>query len=314
MLESSEAREWALPTTLISLYRLQGAAALPSGDALHAAVVQQQRPKRAHRASPSVSPLGAPQSPAEGPPTTPAAAPDAAVATSVCTLETSSIKGSNSGGSSGVERRYPLRKSRQSGLPTPQVPAKRRRGGGSGGVQRSGLRRPLSAVRVPAVGLPTEEEEAGLPYVPLQLARGFRQQQQKQQHEVVQDAAAPVACPSCNSCLCGAPLLLLAADWDLGSLVTAVPPEIKPAKRYVRVIQRASKQQQLQQPQETVPERVDRLARLLLQQLYSSNSRMNTMNGENEGTRVMAGAFIWNALRGLPLWTLHYLQDLLECM
>lgn len=302
--EFTDAKEWDLPQSLVSLYRLQGAAALPPTEDLHEALLQQQRPTSAHPISPSSSPVGPALSPTDEPPVTPAASSASASAGTSAIYAAESSTGPNSS----VERRYSLRRSRHTAIPTSQGPPKKRRGGPSGTSLRGGSRGPVAAAKIPAVRLPTEEEEAKLPSIPLQLADSFQPQHDKQL--VIEDAKEAACCPCCGSGDCGSPQLLLAADWDLGSLVASVPPDIKPAKRYARMLQRASKQQ-LQEP---ASQRLTKAARLLLQHLYARTSCAYKSEHEEKGARVMAGAFVWEALRGLPIWTLHYLQDLLECM
>ncbi|XP_026193555.1 uncharacterized protein LOC34620015 [Cyclospora cayetanensis] len=294
-----ETREFPLPDSLVSLYRLHAAAALPPKESSsRSAWSKRYSSCSSSRRSAWSSPLRS--------------------ASGGFELE-------NMSRSSSVERRYPLRRSRQmgSGAASPSA-LKRRRGNGSGGPQRGAPRGPGAAVAssVPTVRLPTEQEEAALPYLPLQLTLRPQDQEQRQHASTalqLDNAAAP-PCPRCSSSCCGAPVLLLAADWELGALVSTVPPEIKPARRYARLLQRASKQHVQPQPkqhqQETLSDRLLRVTTLLLQQLNNTHDSHVSKRAAAEGLlpTVAAGAFTWAALRGLPLWSLYFLQDLFECL
>ncbi|CDJ38197.1 hypothetical protein ETH_00009375 [Eimeria tenella] len=199
---------------------------------------------------------------------------------------------------------------RESHEPGSRCPLKKRKSSSSSAAVQQ--QQTAAAANIPTCKLPTEEEEQLLPYLPLQLASHLQQQQQRVGEPSAAAAAAAAAdplCPCCSSSSCGSPQLLLAGDWELGCLVSSVPPEMKPPKRYERLLQRVTKQQQQQQvqqkQQQSLPERVERASRALLQQLYSSSSRC---------TYTPAGALCWESLRRLPLWCVVYLQDLLECL
>ncbi|OEH79671.1 sir2 domain-containing protein [Cyclospora cayetanensis] len=164
-----ETREFPLPDSLVSLYRLHAAAALPPKEPLTGVL----HPPLLNSIS------GKKPSPAQGLQKVVSASPQGAPAESA----SGGFELENMSRSSSVERRYPLRRSRQmgSGAASPSA-LKRRRGNGSGGPQRGAPRGPGAAVAssVPTVRLPTEQEEAALPYLPLQLTLRPQDQEQRQ--------------------------------------------------------------------------------------------------------------------------------------